>query len=45
MDPHTRESRGFAFVSFEDAESAEIAVRDMNGIEVHGKPLKVEMVI
>ncbi|KAI9341560.1 hypothetical protein DFJ73DRAFT_843678 [Zopfochytrium polystomum] len=43
-DPHTKESRGFAFVSFEDVKCA-AAARDTlsNSLELHGKIIRVEL--
>ncbi|TMW60844.1 hypothetical protein Poli38472_000886 [Pythium oligandrum] len=43
IDPMTRESRGFAFVTFEDVRDAEDAVKEMNGKEVEGRRLRVEI--
>lgn len=39
MDDHTGKSKGFGFVSFEEAESAEKAVTDLNGKEMNGRTL------
>lgn len=36
-------SRGFGFVSFETAESASAALDVMNGVEVHGRPLRLNL--
>ncbi|KAL5545692.1 hypothetical protein UlMin_005379 [Ulmus minor] len=36
-------SRGFGFVSFETAEAAQAAVDAMNGVEVEGRPLRLNM--
>ncbi|CAJ1882333.1 unnamed protein product [Sphenostylis stenocarpa] len=36
-------SRGFGFVSFTTAESAEAALDFMNGVEVQGRPLRLNM--
>ena len=41
-DPHTRESRGFGFVTMESAEEAEAAITAMNGTEFMGKVCSVE---
>ncbi|KAJ7642183.1 hypothetical protein FB45DRAFT_901969 [Roridomyces roridus] len=43
-DPHTRESRGFGFVTMESAEEAEAATTALNGAEIMGKAIKVEKV-
>jgi transformer-2 protein len=41
-DPHTRESRGFGFVTMETAEAAEAAIAALNGTDLLGKPLAIE---
>ncbi|KAI0714767.1 hypothetical protein C8Q76DRAFT_582486, partial [Earliella scabrosa] len=41
-DPHTRESRGFGFVTMETAEEADAAITAMNGTELMGKVMSVE---
>jgi len=41
-DPHTRESRGFGFVTMESAEEADAAVTALNGTELMGKVINVE---
>jgi len=43
-DPHTRESRGFGFVTMESAEEAEAAVTALNATELMGKAVTVEKV-
>lgn len=43
-DPHTRESRGFGFVTMESAEEADAAITAMNGAELMGKTVSVEKV-
>ncbi|KAJ7090176.1 hypothetical protein C8R44DRAFT_648347, partial [Mycena epipterygia] len=43
-DPHTRESRGFGFVTMESAEEADAAVAALNGTELGGKACNVEKV-
>lgn len=39
----TGRSRGFGFVSFETAEAAQSALDAMNGVEVQGRPLRLNM--
>ncbi|KAF7362756.1 putative RNA-binding protein C25G10.01 [Mycena venus] len=41
-DPHTRESRGFGFVTMETPEEAEAAVAALNGTDMGGKTVNVE---
>ncbi|KAG5644960.1 hypothetical protein DXG03_007330 [Asterophora parasitica] len=41
-DPHTRESRGFGFVTMETGEEADAAVTALNGTELLGKTMNVE---
>ncbi|KAJ7660636.1 hypothetical protein B0H17DRAFT_852298, partial [Mycena rosella] len=43
-DPHTRESRGFGFVTMESAEEADAAVAALHGTELGGKVCNVEKV-
>jgi len=43
-DPHTRESRGFGFVTMESLEEAEAAVTALNATEFMGKAITVEKV-
>lgn len=43
-DPHTRESRGFGFVTMETVEGAEAAVNQLNASELLGKTMTVEKV-
>ncbi|KAG6580756.1 hypothetical protein SDJN03_20758, partial [Cucurbita argyrosperma subsp. sororia] len=42
-DRESGRSRGFGFVSFETAEDAESALDSMNGVEVEGRPLRLNM--
>ncbi|KAI0368938.1 RNA-binding domain-containing protein [Pilatotrama ljubarskyi] len=41
-DPHSRESRGFGFVTMETVEEADAAIAAMNGTEFMGKVISVE---
>jgi len=41
-DPHTRESRGFGFVTMDTYDDAEAAKDNTNGTEVQGKTITVE---
>jgi len=41
-DPHTRESRGFGFVTMETAEEAEAAITALNSTDLMGKVMTVE---
>ncbi|KAJ7199439.1 hypothetical protein GGX14DRAFT_325221, partial [Mycena pura] len=41
-DPHTRDSRGFGFVTMETPEEAEAAIAALNGTELGGKSIHVE---
>ncbi|KAG0238747.1 hypothetical protein BGW42_002613 [Actinomortierella wolfii] len=41
-DPHTRESRGFAFVTMVRTEDAEAAMQVLNGFELHGRAMAVK---
>ncbi|KAG8686263.1 hypothetical protein FRC11_009239, partial [Ceratobasidium sp. 423] len=41
-DPHSRESRGFAFVTMESVEEAEAAITGLHNSELAGKPITVE---
>lgn len=41
-DPHTRESRGFGFVTMETAEEADAAITALNATELMGKTMTVE---
>ncbi|GAA6040483.1 hypothetical protein JCM8097_004571 [Rhodosporidiobolus ruineniae] len=41
-DPHTKESRGFAFVTMETADDAEAAISALNATELMGRTMNVE---
>ncbi|KAL7410986.1 hypothetical protein BDY24DRAFT_334563, partial [Mrakia frigida] len=41
-DPLTGASKGFAYVEFEREEQAERALREMNGVEVDGRRIRLE---
>ena len=41
-DPHTQDSRGFAFVTFETVEDADAALATLNGYELGGRHLTVQ---
>jgi RNA recognition motif-containing protein len=40
MDRETRRSRGFAFVEV-DADKVEAAIKGLNGVDMKGRPLKI----
>ncbi|KAK1948561.1 putative RNA-binding protein C25G10.01 [Phytophthora citrophthora] len=42
VDPVTKESRGFGFVTFEDIRDAEDAVKELNNQEIQGRKIRVE---
>ncbi|KAG0023137.1 hypothetical protein BGZ80_010294 [Entomortierella chlamydospora] len=42
-DPHSRESRGFAFVTMVRSEDAEAAMQVLNGFELHGRAMSVKL--
>ncbi|CAO3563387.1 unnamed protein product [Mortierella alpina] len=42
-DPHTRESRGFAFVTMVRPEDADAAMQVLNGFELHGRAMSVKL--
>ena len=44
-DPHSRESRGFGFVTMESAEEADAAIAALNSTDLMGKIINVEKVI
>ena len=39
----TGKSRGFGFISYDESESAERAIKAMNGVTIQNKRLKVEL--
>lgn len=43
-DPHTRDSRGFGFVTMETAEEADAAITALNATDLMGKVMNVERV-
>jgi transformer-2 protein len=43
-DPHTRDSRGFGFVTMETAEEADAAITALNATDLMGKTMTVEKV-
>ena len=43
-DPHSRESRGFGFVTMESAEEADAAIAALNSTDLMGKVMNVEKV-
>ena len=43
-DPHTRESRGFGFVTMETGEEADAAIAALHGTELMGKIMTVDKV-
>lgn len=44
FDPHSQESRGFAFVTMKLAEDADAAIAGLNGTDLGGKTMRVEKV-
>ncbi|KAF9031487.1 RNA-binding domain-containing protein [Hymenopellis radicata] len=42
LDPHTRDSRGFGFVTMETPEEADAAIQALNGTEFMGRTLVIE---
>ena len=43
-DPHTRDSRGFGFVTMETPEEADAAIAALNGTEFMGRTISIEKV-
>jgi transformer-2 protein len=43
-DPHTRDSRGFGFVTMDTPEDAEAAIQNLHGTDFMGRTLNVEKV-
>ena len=43
LDPATKQCKGFGFVTFADAEDAQRAMEELNGSELKGKKIKVEV--
>ncbi len=43
-DPHTRESRGFGFVTMDKPEDAEACITNLNGTDLKGRNLSIEKV-
>ncbi|GAA5876880.1 hypothetical protein JCM1840_002689 [Sporobolomyces johnsonii] len=41
-DPHTKDSRGFAFVTMETAEEAEVCITNLNATELMGRTMNVD---
>lgn len=41
-DPHTKDPRGFGFVTMETPEEAEAATSALNATELHGKVISIE---
>lgn len=41
MDRATNRSRGFGFVEMATDEAAEIAIKDLNGRDIKGRPIRV----
>ncbi|GAV72524.1 LOW QUALITY PROTEIN: RRM_1 domain-containing protein, partial [Cephalotus follicularis] len=42
-DRNSGKSRGFSFITFETAENVEYALNAMNGVEVEGRPLRLNL--
>lgn len=43
LDPQTKQSRGYGFVTFADLEDAQRALEEFNGADLDGKKIKVEV--
>jgi len=43
-DPHSRDSRGFGFVTMDSVDEADAARNGVSGTEIHGRPVTVEKV-
>lgn len=43
MDPILRESRGFGFITFDSRSAADDSVRDMDGVEIDGRDIIVQI--
>ncbi|OSX69365.1 hypothetical protein BU14_1583s0001 [Porphyra umbilicalis] len=43
LDRETNRSRGFGFVTFSSADLASAAIAKMNGMDVDGRPVRVDM--
>lgn len=41
-DPHTKESRGFAFVTMDNVEDAEAAISALSATELMGRTMNIE---
>lgn len=42
-DPHTRDSRGFAFVNYSSGDAAQAALKALDGVEIEGRAIIVQM--
>ncbi|EED23705.1 ribosome biogenesis (Nop4), putative [Talaromyces stipitatus ATCC 10500] len=43
IDPETKQSKGYGFVTFADIEDAQRALEEFNGVEFEGRKIKVEV--
>ncbi|KAG5176653.1 hypothetical protein JKP88DRAFT_265381 [Tribonema minus] len=43
LDPYTKQSRGFGFVTYENVDDARTAAREMEGATIQGRKIKVEI--